>query len=121
VKLKRAKIVVQSAGEVKKEWEAALRGKLTSLQAKNEVVFLTLESVAKILTKARLELMAAIIRTQPKSIYALAKAVRRDFKNVHSDVRLLSELGFVELRAEGRPATLMPVARYSGFEVNLAA
>jgi predicted transcriptional regulator len=121
VKLRKAKIVIQSIADVKKEWEAALRGKLTSIQPRDEFVFLSLDSISKLLTKARLELMAAIVRHRPRSIYALAKLVRRDFKNVHSDVQLLAELGFVELKPQGRPAALAPVPKFSGFEVNLAA
>ena len=121
MKLKRAKIVIQSIGDVKKEWRAALKGKVRSIQARNEVVFLSLESLAKLLTQARLQLMATIVKEKPKSIYALAKLVRRDFKNVHSDVLLFSELGFIELKSRGLRAALTPIAKYSGFEVNLAA
>ena len=121
MKLKIAKIGVQSIDRVKRDWKAALKGKVRSIQSKNEVVFLSLESLGKLLTQARLQLMTAIVREKPKSIYALAKLVRRDFKNVHSDVVLLSELGFIELKARGAREAIMPVAKYSGFEVNLAA
>ncbi|HLG20313.1 MAG TPA: hypothetical protein VI895_10930 [Bdellovibrionota bacterium] len=121
MKLKKARIVVRSIDQVKKEWKAALKGKLRSIQSRNEVVFLSLNSIAKLLTRARLQLMAAILKGKPKSIYALAKMVHRDFKNVHSDVLLLSELGFIELKSQGQREAITPVAKYSGFEVNLAA
>jgi len=38
---------------------------------------------------------------------------------VHSDVMLLSALGFIDLKSEGQRDAIMPVAKYSSFEVKL--
>lgn len=51
------------------------------------------------LTPARLDLLDTLRRTGPCSVYALAKAARRNYSNVHSDVARLEELGLIE-RAE---------------------
>ena len=60
-----------------------------------------------------------ILKEHPKSIYALAKLVDRDFKNVHADVKLLAEVGLLELRSSGKKReAVMPVAKYSGLELD---
>ena len=48
--------------------------------------------------------------------------VDRDFKNVHSDVKLLSEIGLIDLKetTDARKG-LRPVAKFSGIELDLAA
>jgi predicted transcriptional regulator len=85
------------------------------------IVFSSLEAVAKVLSPARLELLGVILKEKPTSIYALAGLVERDFKNVHSDVRLLADIGLLELAPAGRRDALKPVPKYSGFEIDLAA
>jgi predicted transcriptional regulator len=47
--------------------------------------------------------------------------VGRDFKNVHSDVKMLAEVGLLELKATGKRDAVKPVAKYSAFELDLAA
>lgn len=121
MKLKRVRIVVQSAEDTKAEWARALRGEIRSIQKPGVIVFTSLEAVAKVLSPARLELLGAILKEQPESIYALAKVVDRDFKNVHSDVKMLAEVGLLDLKATGKRDAVKPVAKYSGFEVDLAA
>ena len=78
--------------------------------------------MAKVLSQPRLEILSAILKDHPKSIYALAKLINRDFKNVHADVKLLADVGLIELRTSGKKrSAVMPVARYSGLELDLAA
>ena len=121
MKLKKAKIVIQSIDDIKKEWKKALGGKIKSIQDERTIIFISLESLSKVMTSERLEVLAIILKEKPKSIYALAKLVDRDFKNVHSDVKLLAEIGLIELRSHGKRESLQPVAKYSGFELDLAA
>jgi predicted transcriptional regulator len=121
MKLKKVKIIVQPIENVKSEWGLALKGKLRSKQPEGTIIFTSLAAVAKALSPARLELLGAILKGKPESIYALAKAVERDFKNVYSDVKVLAEIGLVELKQTGKRASMKPVAKYSGFEVDLAA
>lgn len=121
MKLKRVRIIVQSVEDIKTQWGKALRGDVRSIQRSGTIVFTSLEAVAKVLSPARLELLGAIFKEKPESIYALAKLVGRDFKNVHSDVKMLAEVGLLELRPTGKRDAVKPVAKYSGFEVDLAA
>ncbi|MEW6058010.1 MAG: hypothetical protein AB1540_15495 [Bdellovibrionota bacterium] len=121
MKLKKAKIVIQSIDDVKREWKKALGGKLKSIQDEGMIIFVSLESLSKIMTSERLEVLSVILKEKPKSIYALAKLIGRDFKNVHSDVKLLAEIGLIDLKSHGKRESLQPVAKYSGFELDLAA
>ena len=55
----------------------------------------------KTLTPARWELLEQLRKEGAASIYALAKTLGRDYKNVHTDVSRLVELGLIERRADG--------------------
>jgi predicted transcriptional regulator len=79
------------------------------------------EVLGKVLSPRRLEILARIPVLEPKSIAALARSLERDFKNVHADVVFLADLGLIELKAEGRRKTLVPIARFAGIEVDLGA
>ena len=95
MRLKKVKIVIQPVDEVKSEWRRAIRGDVRTVQSRQIIVFTSLTAVAKALSPARLELLSAILKHRPESIYALAKIIERDFKNVYSDVKLLAEIGLV--------------------------
>ena len=45
------------------------------------------------------------------SIYELAKRLQRDYKNVHTDVTRLAELGLIERRDDGGVAVAWDVVR----------
>jgi predicted transcriptional regulator len=83
-----------------KEIEKTLRmGKRTRLQG-TELVFASLEDMARALTPKRLEVLRLIRRHQPSSVRELAQIARRDFKNVLANVRALETLGLVESKGE---------------------
>lgn len=124
MKLRKARIIIQPIESVKQEWVAALKGKVQAIQGDQTIVFTSMEALGRILTPARLVLLKAIIKEKPRSMYALAKLLGRNFKNVHSDVRLLAEVGLLELKTHGRRESknaVTPVAKFSGFELDLAA
>src|SRR3989338_6541269 len=98
-----AKIIIKSVSEIKREWKEAFQGKKRGVQKDNELIFTGFETVAKIFSKNRIEVLKAIITEQPKSIYEISKIVNRDFKNVHSDVKFLEEIGLIELKNVGDP------------------
>ena len=50
----------------------------------------------KSLTPARWELLKRLKAAGPLTIFALAKLLERDYKNVHTDVAQLSALGLIE-------------------------
>lgn len=54
------------------------------------------------LTPARMELIDTLCRVGPCSVYALAKAAKRNYSNVHTDVARLEKLGLIERTDEGQ-------------------
>jgi predicted transcriptional regulator len=58
--------------------------------------FADLPLLMKNLTPARWELIKQLKATGPSTIFALAKHLQRDYKNVHTDVSRLVELNLIE-------------------------
>ena len=52
MKLKKVKIAIQSLDDVKKEWTAALKGKIRGIEKKGTITFLSMETVAKVFSTA---------------------------------------------------------------------
>jgi predicted transcriptional regulator len=74
----------------------------------------------QVLTEPRLTLLDTIRTRRPRPIAALAKLARRDSKNVRADVKILSDLGLVELKADPRvrdAVTLNVPYQYMQFEI----
>jgi len=57
-----------------------------------------LRALLKALTPARWQLLERLATEGPFSVYALAKRLQRDYKNVHTDVVQLVALGLIERR-----------------------
>jgi len=64
--------------------------------------FAGLPLLAKSLTPARWELLKRLKAIGPASVFALAKHLKRDYKNVHTDVSRLVDLKLVEKARDGR-------------------
>jgi predicted transcriptional regulator len=58
--------------------------------------------LAKNLTPARWDLLRRLKAAGPQTVFALAKLLGRDYKNVHTDVARLARLGLVEKDGDGR-------------------
>jgi len=73
------------------------------------------KTLEKAISATRIELLN-IIRTQrPKSIQQLAKLVKRDFKNVYTDVKFLQEFGLIDLEERGARRSSIPKAKFEEF------
>ena len=68
----------------------------------DEVGFTSIEAARNFLTRERLALMRTIRTRHPGSLYELAKMVKRDFKNVQEDIRILERHGLVRISKEPR-------------------
>ena len=62
----------------------------------------SLALLLRTLTPARWDLLDRLRAAGPLSIYELAKRLGRDYKNVHTDVSRLAEIGLIEKAADGR-------------------
>ena len=61
------------------------------------VYFTSIEAARNLLTPNRLALLRAIRTKRPGSIYALAKMLGRDLKNVQEDLQILDRSGLVRM------------------------
>jgi predicted transcriptional regulator len=122
MKSKNLKVNIKPGKQVKSELVAALKGKKRAIQGDNEVIFNSVKSLMRILTKNRVEILIHLNHHKPKSIYDLAKGLGRDFKNVHSDVRKLADLGLILIEKSGNSrGGLIPKAKYTGLELSLVS
>jgi len=64
--------------------------------------FADLPLLAKTLTPARWDLLKRLAKEGPSTVYALARLLERDYKNVHTDVSRLLELKLLEKNQEGQ-------------------
>lgn len=64
--------------------------------------FAGLPLLVKTLTPARWDLLQRLAKAGPVTVYALAKLLGRDYKNVHTDVSCLLELKLLEKNPQGR-------------------
>ena len=59
------------------------------------------EALARVLTGKRMELLRYVRRNNVPSVRALAKALSRDYSNVHADVKALAGAGLLENTSHG--------------------
>ncbi len=121
IKAKEIEIKIQSRGDFFKEAEARIKniekGKFPKKGVRS-VSFHNLEEVKKTLTLKRLELLHAVRRKKPASIYALAKLLGRETENVNRDVHLLEGLGFLELKkSKEKRKKLVPQTEFNEIKI----
>ena len=116
--MKSAKIIIEPQKKTSERWAKALRGKLKNAGNSEVISFSSWETLARVLSGPRLQILAAIPAIMPNSIAGLARALRRDFKNVHSDVQFLASLGLIELRESSPRKTLIPRPKFKGIEIS---
>lgn len=80
-------------------WKQAERGK--TAQGREAVGFESMAGLLKTLTPKRWELISQLRQAEAMSVNALAKLLGRNYKNVHTDVRALEEIGVIERDACG--------------------
>ncbi len=79
-------------------WHRAKRGKKFQ---ERHLAFESWNALARVLTGKRMELLHYVRRHKVTSIRALAKALRRDYSNVHTDVQALMTAGLLDTDADG--------------------
>lgn len=106
-------IRVGAAGDALDRFEAAWNRVAEGRKAPQlEVLTLSdLPALLRTLTPARWQLLETLRRTGPLSVYSLASKLERNYKNVHTDVARLVELGLIERRESARVAVPWNVIR----------
>lgn len=79
-------------------WHRAERGE--NLQERH-LAFESWDALARVLTGKRMELLHYVHRHEVTSVRALAKALGRDYSNVHADVQALSATGLLDITSGG--------------------
>jgi predicted transcriptional regulator len=104
MKIKRLKVGVRPLEEGLREFGNTLKALKAGRKVpkRTGVFFVSVEAMRRVLTEPRLTLLHTIRTRRPRSLAALAKVVRRDFKNVRADVKILGDLGLVELKGGPR-------------------
>ena len=72
------------------------------LVVNQRLYFENLETLLKTLTTGRWVLLRKLRTNGPMSVRALAKALDRDYKNVHTDVRRLETVGLIGRSEESK-------------------
>jgi predicted transcriptional regulator len=62
----------------------------------HHLAFESWDALARVLTGKRMELLRYVRRHDIASVRALAKALGRDYSNVHADVRALTDAGLLD-------------------------
>jgi len=119
MRLKKVKIVVEPFEQLRSRWSKALKGKLKDDPNEEVISVPSIEILGKILSPPRIEILLVVPRLKPQSINALAKALKKNFKNVYNDIQFLADLGLIEIEENGRKAK--PIAKYKMIEFELAA
>jgi predicted transcriptional regulator len=74
-------------------WHSAERGDVFH---ERHLAFESWDALTRVLTAKRMELLRYVHRHDVPSVRALAKALGRDYSNVHADVQALAAAGLVE-------------------------
>ncbi len=119
MKVKRALLLVESDREASNRVFNEMKEPTGRYAGMAILSFPDFETLGRVITPARLEILTVIRRKKPASMQALARLTGRDFKNVYQDVKALEEAGLVELKAKGRGKASAPSALFE--ELVLAA
>ncbi len=79
-------------------WHRAERGEKF---VERHLAFESWDALSRVLTGKRVELLGYVRRHEVTSVRALAKALGRDYSNVHADVKALAGAGLLESNAKG--------------------
>jgi predicted transcriptional regulator len=96
-----SKVKVSVGGDVERQvarrfidaWHRAERGEQFE---ERHLAFESWDALARVMTAKRMELLRHVRRHKVTSIRALAKALGRDYSNVHADVQALTEAGLLD-------------------------
>lgn len=98
----------ESLDRFEDQWNRALAGAATPLYS---VSFSDLPALLAALTLRRWQMLERLRAEGPMTIFALAKRLARNYKNVHTDVARFASLGLIERRRDGLVAVPWDVVR----------
>lgn len=86
-----------------------------------EYDFEGIDSLRKLLSNEKARIIHTLKIKNPKSIYELAKILKRDFSSVSEDIKLLQRFGFIEMIAEktGKRSRLKPILSVDSINIKI--
>lgn len=123
MKVKKLCIGIKSLDEVMGDFARAAKAlqKGEAVPKKEGLYFTDLRAFRRAITDQRLAILRAIKSNHPRSVYELAKNIRRDVKNVSADLAILQELGLVELKKTKTPrGKVKPSVAYDSINLDIA-
>lgn len=123
MRVKRVKIGIKRFEDVlegvKDSMKAIERGE--KVKKRSGVYFENLAAFRRALTEKRLEVLHVIKKEHPSSVYALAKILNRDAKNVTQDLEYLKQIGLVEIkRTKEKQERTIPQVKYDKIDLEIA-
>jgi predicted transcriptional regulator len=101
-----SKVEVIVGGDIEREasqrfvnaWHRGERGEALK---ERHLAFESWDALARVLTGKRMELLGYVRSNNVTSIRSLAKALKRDYSNVHTDVQALAGAGLLDTSSKG--------------------
>ena len=89
---------------------------------KSEFDFEGIAELRQLISNEKARILCVIKNKQPDSIYDLAKTLKRDFKSVRQDVKLLEKFGFLTLKQQikGKRKKLKPILLIDKLQVSIS-
>jgi len=116
MKTNKALLLVEPADEAFSRFASILKKPSKSKYKGYTIIsFPSFKILGQIMSGARLELLSVIKNEKPSSIQDLSRILGRDFKNVYTDVKLLSNFGLIELKETGARKAAKPQAIFTEF------
>ena len=97
MKVKKIKVQIKSLDEALDEFVSTAKKikKGEKLEVKKGLFVADPETARALFTDERLRIIKILKSKKPASIYALAKLLNRDFKNVYGDITFLAQIGII--------------------------
>lgn len=88
---------------------------------KKDYDFKGLATLRNLLSNEKARILHIIKTKSPKSVYEISKILKRDFKSVSEDVKLLEKFGFIDLISEktGKRKRLRPVLVVDSIKIEI--
>ena len=113
------KIGIAGYGQMKTRTMAIARGEHKPVKGEPKVLFISVESLAKVLSQRNRELLSLIEPEQPASLTELAELSGHKRSNLSRTLKTKSQYGFIELR-QGRHGALVPRVPYDHVSLHVS-
>jgi len=101
----------ESLHEFANVWDKLQHGE--KVEKRSGIYFESIDAMRKVLTNKRLTILKVIKEEEPNSVYALAKLLGRDLKNVNQDLKMLVDIGLVTVEpVKDNKKRIVPHVKY---------